>query len=617
MKKFIFRLFFLSLLAIFIIDIGYVEGQKSAWNLKQNPFPKAKRVSKTLSFRSAKANGNVTLADPYQWLQNDDDPDTKRFIADQKKLTEAFTNKCSSIKKIEKSVRDAFNYNDYADVIFFDDAKVPFWFYSVVQPNEERKTYYVATPGEMEAARKTNFVNPPGKKYLVEAKLSQNATATVLYFTASLDRTMIAYLVVEADADAGTWYVRKFDSPLINPKTIVPGGEGRLPDAIPHAYQDLRWTLDSKGFFYDSAPPINATSQDYLAVVRYHELGTAYEKDITLVQPDPNPDNFWNIDYSADGKWLVVWGNVGTDQKATAYATLIEGQKISENMKWISILPTLEYSIFYSVGVLDDYWYATTNENALNKKIVRAKLDWSKARQVKKLTDLKDRIKFTDVVPNRPFHGLELAFPTDINKAVLAYIEDGQYVLYLYDLRTGKQLQKILPNETSSPHSISFAGPKSKYICIVYRNTVSPVKLYQFHHVGSQLEATLLTAQRIKGSNPDDYVTEKMEAIGTDRVKIPYFLIRHKDRPSNMSSMLWLHGYGCYGAIDNLFWLESYFTFLRGGNDRGFVFAGLRGGGDDGEEWHIAGKRRKKQKTYDDMLTITNDLLNRKIAQKG
>ncbi|PWN36815.1 prolyl oligopeptidase [Meira miltonrushii] len=305
------RLLSLSLLAalltISLVHIGHVEGQRSAWNIKQNPFPKAKRVSKTLSYRSAKAKGNVTLADPYQWLQNDDDPDTKTFIADQKKLTETFISKCASIKQIEQSVREAFNYDDYSEMIFFDDAKVPFWFYSVVRPNEERKTYYIATPEEMEAARKANFPNPPGKKYLQEAALSPNATATILYFATSLDRTMIAYLVVEADAGSGTWYIRKLDSPLVNPKKIVPGGEGRLPDAIPNGYQDLRWTLDSKGFFYEQfSTPTNDTNSNPRAVVRNHQIGTPYEKDITLVQPDADPNNYWFLDYSADGRWLVV-----------------------------------------------------------------------------------------------------------------------------------------------------------------------------------------------------------------------------------------------------------------------------------------------------------------------
>lgn len=618
MRQFFSRSTLLVLLAIFLINIRYADGQRSPWNIKQNPFPKAKRVSKTLTYRSAKAKGNVTLADPYQWLQNDDDPDTKSFIADQIRLTETFINKCSSVKQIEESVREAFNYDDYSNMIFFDNAKIPFWFYSVVRPNEERSTFYIATPDEMEAAKKANFPNPPGKKYLQEAALSPNGTATVASFVTSLDRTKIAYLVVEEDSGSGTWYVRNLDSPLINPKKIVPGGEGRLPIAIPNGYQDLKWTLDSKGFFYNQiSTPTNGTNNNPRTVVKYHEMGTPYEKDITLVHPEANLDNYWFLDYSADGRWLVVWGNVGTDQKAIAYATLLEGQKLSENMKWISILPTLEYSIFYSVGVLDDYWYVTTDEDALNKKVVKAKLDWNKSRQVKKLSDLKDRIKFIDVVPNQPFHGLYLAIPSNKDKAILLYIENGNYVTYLYDLSSGKMLQKILPEETSSIHAIAFAGINSKYITFMYRSTVSPVKIYSLHHANSQVEATLLTAQKIRGSNPDDYITERLEAVSKDGVHVPYFIVRHKNRPSNTSSLVWVHGYGAYGDIDNLYWYETYFTFLRGGNDRVFVWASLRGGGDEGEEWHIAGKRRQKQKTYDDMVAVAQDLVKRNIGVRG
>ncbi|PWN36814.1 alpha/beta-hydrolase [Meira miltonrushii] len=599
-----------ALFAIFIVNIGLAVGQNSAWNIKQNPFPKAKRISATVSFPSAKAKGNVTLADPYQWLQNDTDPATIKFVADQKSLTESFIKKCTSVKQIEQSVRDAFNYNDYSDMTFFEDAKVPFWFYSVTGPNEDRKTYYIATPAEMEVARKTNFAKPPGKKFLMESLLSSNNSASIVYTMVSLDHTLIAYMVVDDGADTGSWYVRRLDSPLVQAKTRPPGGEGRLPDVIPYVYQDLRWTLDSKAFFYTQY-------SDNGTIVAYHQLGTPVDKDITIVNPDPDPANLWYLDYSFDGKWLVVFSAANTDSKATAYATLLTGQKLSDKMKWISIVPTRDLSLFSPVGILDGNWYVVTDENAIDRKVVKVKLDWTKAKEVTNLSQLKGRLNFTDVIPNRPFRQLNLARQTDTNKALVVYVENGKYVLYIFDLRTGKQLQKILPDEKSSPHAAFFATPTNKYWTLAYRSTVSPVKIFQVHHTETGIQTKLLTAQAIKGSNPDDYDTEQMEAISKDGTKVPYFLVRHRNRPSNTSSSIWLHGYGAYGDIDNLFWDERYFSWLQAGTGRGFVWAGLRGGGDKGEEWHIAGKNRNKPKTFDDMVAIAQDLIKRKLVNKG
>lgn len=610
MHLFLLRTTFLALLTVFIVNTGAVVGQNSAWNINQNPFPKAKRISATLSFPSAKAKGNVTLTDPYQWLQNNSDPDTIKFIADQKSLTETFIKKCTSAKQIEQSVRDAFNYYDYSGMTFFDDAKVPFWFYNVIGPNEDRKTYYIATPAEMEAATKTNFAKPPGKKFLMESLLSSNGSASIIYTIMSLDRTMIAYLVVEAGADYGTWYLRKLNSPLVQAKTMPPGGEGRLPDSIPNVYQDLRWTLDSKGFFYTQ-------STDNGSIVAYHQVGTPNDKDIVIVKPDPDPNNFWYLDYSFDGKWLIVFSSASTDAKATAYATLLPGQKLSDKMKWISIVPTRDLSLFSTVGILGGDWYVITDENAIDRKIIKVKLDWSKAKEVTNLSQLKGRLNFTDVIPNRPFRQLNLALQTDTNKALVVYVEDGKYALYIFDLRTGKEIQKILPNEKSSPHSAAFAGQTNKHWTLIYRNTVSPVKLFEIHHTETSIETRLLTAQAIKGSNPNDYETEQMEAISKDGVKVPYFIVRHKNRLSNTSSSMWLHGYGAYGDIDNLYWDEKYFSWLQADTSRGFVWAGLRGGGDKGEEWHIAGKNRNKQKTYDDMIAVSQDLIKRRLVNKG
>ena len=60
------------------------------WSTKQTPFPKARQVKKTWSYRSAKANGNVTFPDPYFWMEKpyETDKEVQKFAADQQALTE-------------------------------------------------------------------------------------------------------------------------------------------------------------------------------------------------------------------------------------------------------------------------------------------------------------------------------------------------------------------------------------------------------------------------------------------------------------------------------------------------------------------------------------------------
>lgn len=45
-----------------------------------------------------------------------------------------------------------------------------------------------------------------------------------------------------------------------------------------------------------------------------------------------------------------------------------------------------------------------------------------------------------------------------------------------------------------------------------------------------------------------------------------------------------------------------------------FYICIARGGDDRGEEWHIAGQKHEKQRTFDDIIAVAQDLVRRKIA---
>lgn len=63
-------------------------------------------------------------------------------------------------------------------------------------------------------------------------------------------------------------------------------------------------------------------------------------------------------------------------------------------------------------------------------------------------------------------------------------------------------------------------------------------------------------------------------------------------------------------------WEEKIASWLF--NYEGVVaYAGPRGGGDNGEEWHLAGSRNNRQKTWDDITAVAQDLVKQKICAPG
>ncbi|PWN36837.1 alpha/beta-hydrolase [Meira miltonrushii] len=614
MNKTIFLIFLVAQLVHFVAGWNKLP----YWSTKETPFPNVRRVNKTWSYRSAKANGNVTLKDPYFWLEEPiDTPEVKQFIDSELSLTEKYMAKCKNYNAISQSIRDVYDYDEYGKIYYGSlRNRSSFYTYTLRLANENLRTFYIASPEEIEAAKQNNFAKPPGKKFLSESLLSENGTATIKQFAYS-DTGLFVYYVVETDAYVGTWYVRTLDSVLTSETTkkIVPGGDGRMSDVIPSCDGGFSWNNVTSGFFYSQInDPRTSNTTDVGSKIRFHKIGTPYEKDITIVQPDTDAGNYWSVDTSDDGKWLVVWGYSSADSHAVAYATCLADQELSEKMKWFSVSPSNDY-MHDSVGILDDYWYFKIDKDAIDHKVVKVKLDASKARQVSKLRDLTDRLPMIEVIPTRRNSDLYFTSPIAKNKAAFVYTEKGQYVVYIFELSTGKQLQKLQTGQDGNLNGVYSTGFGSDVLILKYSTTVSP---FTFHRIkidqSDKVTQDTLLITKVKNSNPEDYITEALSATSADGTKVPYFIIYNKKQKKRTGTLpCWLHFYGFYGFLENLNWEEKIASWLF--NYEGVVaFAGVRGGGDNGQEWHLAGARNNRQKTWDDIIAVAQEMVKQKIC---
>ena len=116
-------------------------------------------------------------------------------------------------------------------------------------------------------------------------------------------------------------------------------------------------------------------------------------------------------------------------------------------------------------------------------------------------------------------------------------------------------------------------------------------------------------------------VVEQNFATSPDGTKIPYFLVHRKDVTGPVPVLM--HAYGGFELAQTpsylvhepyrsgplaLFWVEE-------GN--AYVLANIRGGGEYGPSWHNAVLRENRQKAFDDLYAVAEDLIARGVTQKG
>ncbi|PWN33211.1 alpha/beta-hydrolase [Meira miltonrushii] len=430
-----------------------------------------------------------------------------------------------------------------------------------------------ASVTEFQAAKKTNFATLPGRLFLNESLLSSDGSASIGLVTVSPNGEIFSYQVLEGGVNS-IWH----------------------------------------------------------PTIRHHVWGTDNAQDVTLFDSknagEYGEDCYFYMELSSDrvalttdfilfrdGRWLMIAGyNDVSTLNTVAYATRLAGQQISNNMKWISLAPGFDFTGF-SGGVVNDTYYFWTNKDAKNGKVAKINLDWSKARQVKNFTELQDRPPVIDVVPERKDALINAGDVkmTAKDKLLVNYIEQGEIAIYLYNTKDGKLIKRLLPNETMYVNG--FRGdPDSNTMIILAQSWNTPSKVFEFDWTGSDMETSTITVRHIQHSNPDDFAIEKHHAASKDGTQVPYFVTYRKG--IQKPAPVFLHAYGAYGDIENLFYQPNYFDFLRN-YDGFFVWGGPRGGGDKGGFWHDAGSGLNKEHTFKDIITIIKDLIALKYGIPG
>jgi prolyl oligopeptidase len=197
---------------------------------------------------------------------------------------------------------------------------------------------------------------------------------------------------------------------------------------------------------------------------------------------------------------------------------------------------------------------------------------------------------------------VEWVAPT-ATRLYVVYMAGGPTEIRMFDL-AGKSLG-TLPSE---PISNNYIGERLQGDGILVGSTsyVSAPAWYRYAP-GGKLERTAL-AEKSKVSFADAEVVREM-ALSKDGTRIPVNIVMRKGTKRDGSNPVLLNGYGGYGVNEQPYFSERNRVWLDAGGI--FAVANLRGGGEFGEEWHLAGNLTKKQNVFDDMIGAAQHLIDR------
>ncbi|MGQ4877468.1 S9 family peptidase [Billgrantia sp. LNSP4103-1] len=139
---------------------------------------------------------------------------------------------------------------------------------------------------------------------------------------------------------------------------------------------------------------------------------------------------------------------------------------------------------------------------------------------------------------------------------------------------------------------------------------VMPVRWFE-HDLDSD-KRVLLKAQPIYGDlQPQELRCERLWARAHDGERIPVSVVMRADLAGTPLPTL-LYGYGAYGEVLDPWFSVARLELLARGV--AFAVAHVRGGGDRGEPWYLAGKLEHKENSFRDFLAARNALVEQRFS---
>ncbi|WP_073403579.1 prolyl oligopeptidase family serine peptidase [Bacteroides luti] len=507
----------------------------------------------------------VKVADPYRWLENDTTKETAAWVKAQNKVTSSYLEKIPFRNKLKERLTNLTNYEKIG---------APF--------KKNGKYYFYKNDGlqNQSVLYVQNTLDSEPEVFLDPNKLSEDGTVALTGISFSKDGKYFAYTISRSGSDWREVYVMDIATRKL------------LDDHIQWAkFSGAAWQGD--GFYY-SAYDAPVAGKEFSNVnenhkIYYHKIGEPQSKDVLVYQNPKYPKRFYTASVSEDQQALFIFESGEGRGNALYMKNLTKADAPIEQL-------ASDFNYEYSpIEVIGNKILFTTNFGAPKSKVMVADINSPKLENWKVLVP-----ESTSVLSGAEVIG---------GKLVLTYDKDASNHAFVYNT-DGKLLHEV---KLPSLGSVGFSGDKDeKDAFFIFTSFTFPGAVYKYN-VDTN-ESSLYRAPKVN-FNPEDFVTEQVFYPSKDGTKIPMFLTYKKGLKKDGSNPVFLYAYGGFNISLNPSFSTFRIPFLENGGI--YAQANLRGGGEYGEEWHIAGTKMHKQNVFDDFISAAEYLIAKKYTSKS
>ncbi len=508
----------------------------------------------------------MVLEDPYFWLRNKETDDVIQYLKEENKYAEKIMEDTKEFQeKLYLEMKGRIKETDESVPIKIDD----YYYYT---RTEEGKNYVIH-------CRKHGSLDALEEIYFDENKYAEGHEYFRLgSLRISPDHKLMAYTIDTNGYETYDLYIAEIATEEIRGK-------------IPEVAGNTEWDNNSTHLFYIILDKIH---RPY--AIKLHRLGDDPGTD-KIVFEEPDEEFLVTMTKTKDDKYFFV-SSLASDTTEVRYSLLAQkGEDKSPLLHDLKPFIPRKEGIEYQLAHHEGFFYVTINENAVNFKIMRTRVEDT------------DPNNWEEFIPHDPNVRL---FGVDTFKNFLAILkrENGFMGITIHNVHTGEAHDIEMPEPIYALGFMSNPNYDSEKIRFRFSSPVTPPITFEYDMAKKQLEN--LKQDEIKGFDPSQYMTVREFAVAEDGTKIPISIAFKKGIEKDGTNPTLLYGYGSYGISVDPSFSSTAISLL----ERGMIYAiaHIRGGGELGKPWYEDGKLKKKMNTFTDFIAVAEHLIQNRYT---
>jgi prolyl oligopeptidase len=547
-------------------------------------YPRARRMDLTEDVLG------YQVSDPYRWLEDAESGERSDWLAAEESLFAA--------QRAEWPGRDALAEQVRA-LLGVGYVGTPAW-------RGERSFYTRRDPGQEHGVLYTRLDSKGPEEVLVDPMaIDPSGVTTLDAWQPDKEGRLLAYQLSEGGDEESL--LRVLD---VATGSLVDGPVDRC------RYSNVAWLPGGKAFYYTRRLPASEVPEgesQYHRRVYLHQVGTPADEDVLIFGDGRDKTDYYSVSVSRDGRWLMISASRGTAPR---------------NDLWLADL-TLSDPASPDLRVFTEGADAITSVRAGRDGLLYVFTDAGAPRGRIAVTspeglvgsgepgDPADPANWRELIgedPEAVLQGYAILDGPSLERAVLlaCWTRHALSEITVHDLSTGALLGGVPLPGLGSAGGLAERPEGGHEAWFAYTDNTTPPLVLRF----DALSSSVSTWAAAPGSVEVPAVTARQVTYpSADGTQVRMLIIGGTPGVPDAPRPTILYGYGGFDISLTPAYSPSILAWVAAGGV--YTLASLRGGGEEGEEWHRAGMLEHKQNVFDDFRCAAQFLISEGLTTPG